>query len=246
MTRFAITKLTCHSSLRDDIPVAAMLAVLSQRFALGVVFGSYGTIPFISESVASHMRYLHSTTDDCSWQYTEYLSEPVLSHAAATLMHKNTGSLSSYFYILEEVIRSGLIDAEEIGELLGKLLFLISRDYAAILAYNIEDSEPLPNDILPPTHRSIPFPRLDTPFFPYLRPVPLLDVLNILFGLNWLSTPWDSTEEDPNAKARQIKSAFGRAYISCSHWLVSEEDIGPVTIRCVIFSSPSCATLMGP
>ncbi|KAK7461510.1 hypothetical protein VKT23_008684 [Stygiomarasmius scandens] len=233
MTRFAITKLTCQSfqsfQTGEAIPDVAMLAVLSQRFALGVLFGSYGTIPFISKSVASHMRYLHSTTDDCSWQYTEYLSEPVLSHAAATLMHKNKGSLSSHLRILIQEIRSGLIDAGEIGELLGRLLFLISRDYAAILAYDIKVSEPLPDDLLPPTHRSIPFPCLDTPFFPYLRPVPLLDVLNILFGPDWSSTPWDKHEEDPDAKERWIKFTFGRAYISCSHWVVMTKDVGPAT-----------------
>ncbi|KAK7442784.1 hypothetical protein VKT23_016029 [Stygiomarasmius scandens] len=228
MSSFAFTKLTCQSIKTTDIPDEAMLAVLSQRFALGVLFGSREAVPFISNSVASYVRYLNSTTDDCTWQYTTYPSEPVLSHAAAEFMHRDERSLFHLLHHLANKILSGFIDAGEVGELIGRLLLLISRDYAAILAYDIQISTRLP-DLLP--NRSVPFPRLDTKFFPYLRPVPLLDVLNILFGHQWSSAASNSseTEEERNTRERLIKSTFERAYISCSHWTVMTEDIGPLS-----------------
>ncbi|KAK7435425.1 hypothetical protein VKT23_019686 [Stygiomarasmius scandens] len=232
MSRFALAKLT-YQNVMGQTPSEGLLAVLSQRFALGVLFGSWESVPFISNSIASHMRILASTTDDCTWQCTTYPSEPVLSHAAAEFMHRDDLTLSSLLSLLANKILSGLIDAGEFGELIGRLLLLISRDYAAILAYNIPISGSLPDDLLPPIHRSVPFPYnpdSDTQFFPYLQPVPLLDVLNILFGPQWSSAAQNSseTEEDKKAKEKWIKSTFGRAYISCSYWTLMTEDIGPL------------------
>jgi hypothetical protein len=241
MSRYARTKLTYQNTVDQTVPNEAQLAVLSQRFALGVLFGSQKAVPFISNSIASYMRILASTTQDRIWQKTTYPSEPVLSHAAADFMHRGEDSLHCLLKTLAAKITSGLIDAGEFGELIGRLLLLISRDFAAVLAYKeIEISSSLPDDLLPSVPHSVPFPTSKTDFFPYLRPVPLLDVLSILFGPQWLSG--NETEEQ-----ELIKSTFARAYISSSYWVVFNKNIGPLPndITYVIFRRQS-APLMGP
>jgi hypothetical protein len=247
MSSYAVRKLICQESTRtiQDTPSEALLAVLSQRFALDVLFGSQKAVSFISKSVASYMRILLSTTEDRLWQWTTYPSEPVLSHAAAEVMYTREESLGHLLGVLSSKILSGLINAGEFGELLGRLLILISRDFAAIRIHEakISGSFTLSDAILSSISQSVPFPDSGTKSFPYLLPVPLLDVLSILFGHECLF----GSEKKP-AEKELIKSTFARAYVSFSHWVVFTQNTGPFpeTLTYVMFSSAEFApTLMG-
>ncbi|THV07007.1 hypothetical protein K435DRAFT_418238 [Dendrothele bispora CBS 962.96] len=216
MSKFALTKLINSDVNRINLISNEMaLAVLGQRFAIDFLFGAWEAVPFVDTSVASHMRVLTSTTEDRSWQYTTYPSEPVLSNAAAQFMYMEEQTVSWLSRTLVQTIFDGLVDAGEVGELISRLLILISRDFAAILNYRIQIAGDSPKSRSPPLSQRFPSSHGD--FFPYLRPVPLLDVLDILLGLEWLS----ECRED-------IVSAFKRAYISASHWNVLSKDIGPL------------------
>ncbi|KAF8490025.1 hypothetical protein BU17DRAFT_72728, partial [Hysterangium stoloniferum] len=70
----------------DKTEAACSLALVSQRFALDVVFGHPETVEYVETSVASHMRFCISVTEDRCWKETCYPSEPLLSHAAADVM----------------------------------------------------------------------------------------------------------------------------------------------------------------
>ncbi|THV07003.1 hypothetical protein K435DRAFT_418125 [Dendrothele bispora CBS 962.96] len=219
MSKFALTKLINSDVNRINsaqmISDEMALAVLGQRFAIDFLFGAWEAVPFVDTSVASHMRVLTSTTEDRSWRYTTYPSEPVLSNAAAQFMYMEEQTVSRLSRTLVQNIVDGLVDAGEVGELMSRLLILISRDFAAILNYRIQIAGDSPKSRSPPLSQRFPSSHGD--FFPYLRPVPLLDVLDILLGLEWLS----ECKED-------IVSAFKRAYISASHWNVLSKDIGPL------------------
>jgi hypothetical protein len=150
MMLFAIQKLCCDEKMNST---EAKLAVLSQRFALGVLFGSRHGVPFVGSSIAAHMRVLLSTTEDRMWQYSSYPTEPVLSNAAAHLMYAEKTSLRSLLECLNQEILNGLIDAGTFGELMSRLIILFSRDLAAIFAYNITFEGTIP-DLLPAANRS--------------------------------------------------------------------------------------------
>ncbi|KAK7458702.1 hypothetical protein VKT23_009702 [Stygiomarasmius scandens] len=212
MSRFALSKLLC-SQEESGLGTEACLALLSQRFSLDVVTGNEKTVSFVNTSIARHMRYLFSTSDDCYMQHTVYPTEPVLSQAAAMSMHSHQNSLCAVLEALRNGISSSLIQPGELGELLSRLLILISRDFAAIGAYRIrvEIKPDIPKEYF---KHSQPFP--STPalkYFEYSKPVPLLLVLSILFGDDWI-TP-------------DIQKTFARAYISATHWIRREGNIGP-------------------
>ncbi|THU92121.1 hypothetical protein K435DRAFT_217025 [Dendrothele bispora CBS 962.96] len=222
MSSFAIMKLTYTKDLTSEITEHARLAVLSQRFALRVLFGHKDAVSFIDNSIASYMRVLLSTTEDRLWQESVYPTEPVFSNAAAQLMYQQVNSLQLFLSCLNTKILSGLIDAGVLGELISRLLILISRDWAAIITHCIEVDGPKP-DLLPSAYRSPPFPSSsDHQYFPYLKPVHLLDVLNILFGYQW---------SPGHPQAEEIKSTFARAYISASHWLTMTRDVGLLPVK---------------
>ncbi|KAK7448932.1 hypothetical protein VKT23_013664 [Stygiomarasmius scandens] len=213
MTVYAYDKLLCRqegSYPEED----AYLALLGQRFALSIDDGSHRSVPFIAKGIASNMRFLVSTSQNRMKQYSTYPSEPVLSHAAASYMHSEDNLVKS-LDVLSSRISSGLIQAGELGELMSRLLILIARDFAAIHAYDI-GVRVKPN--FPERYHQYYKPFPSTPglqYFAYLRPVPLLLVLCILFGDEWILS-------NPGC----IK-AFERAYISASHWIRMAEDVAP-------------------
>ncbi|KAK7452686.1 hypothetical protein VKT23_012087 [Stygiomarasmius scandens] len=213
MTAYALDKLLCRQGGSSPGDAYAYLALLGQRFALKVNNGSHRARSFVSKGIANHMRYLVYTTEDCLTQCSDYPSEPVLSHAAASYMYTSAGNLNMLLSVLKDQISSGLIQAGELGELMGRLLILIGRDFAAIRAYGIEvEAKP----VFPERYHQYYKPFPSTPgleYFAYLKPVPLLLVLCILFGDEWIMPD-------------HIK-AFERAYVSASHWIRITENVGP-------------------
>lgn len=152
-----------HSESLDEKDLTDQaLAVLSQRFALNVAFGHPESVKFIDTSISSFMRICISITDDRMWRFTSYPSEPILSSAAATVMHGGGGTnIVRCLQVLNQKIRSGMINRGARGELVCRLLLLLGRDYtpeAPII-----------------TSTSIPT-------VPYCRPVRLLDYLVTTFG----------------------------------------------------------------
>ncbi|THU76758.1 hypothetical protein K435DRAFT_133037 [Dendrothele bispora CBS 962.96] len=218
MTAFALLKLACgrvdHRNLTPDVS----LAVLSQRFALRIAFDTKEAVSLIENSVSSHMRYLLSTSQDQTWQYTLYPVEPVLSSGAAEFMYMDQQHLSiALWHLIRKATSTGVIDAGELGELISRLLILISRDLATIVIEEIPVACKIP-DNLRSACQSLRFPSLsDKEYFPYLKPVRLLDVLAVLLGPKW------SSEHD-----EKIKNIFERAYISASQWITMTDNVGPL------------------
>ncbi|THU86602.1 hypothetical protein K435DRAFT_804987 [Dendrothele bispora CBS 962.96] len=152
---------------------------------LGVLFRSPDSPTFVNKSIARHMRFLLPNTEDRIRERTTYPSEHVLSNAAADFMHSDEEVLS---YLLECLVKktpTGLINA--CWSLLADCSFssvetlLLSR----VMIFRLVASYLKTYVLL--SSRSIPFPNSNEAFFSYLRPVPLLDVLDILLGLQWSS-----------------------------------------------------------
>ncbi|THU90511.1 hypothetical protein K435DRAFT_257388 [Dendrothele bispora CBS 962.96] len=235
MTQFALTKLAGKVIRPRNHSTDVSLAVLSQRFALRIAFGTEEAVSLIEDSVSSHMRYLLSTSKDGTRQYAFYPVEPVLSSAAVEFMYMHNSFLSTALRHLVQEVVAGVIDAEEVGELISRLLILISRDLATIVIEKIRVGCTIP-DNLRSACQPLRFPSLsDKEYFSYLKPVRLLDVLAVLLGHKWSS-----------GHDGYIKSTFERAYISASQWIAMTDDVGPLPddIEYVMSASLPCAMLI--
>ncbi|OAX34262.1 hypothetical protein K503DRAFT_803729 [Rhizopogon vinicolor AM-OR11-026] len=104
------------------------LAILSQRFALSVCLGHPNVVSYIEKGVASHMRICYSTTDDRSWSYTDYPSEPLLSCPAAQWHHHNHSNLAHALTVLKDKVDGGMFEIGQSGELTSRLLLFIAKD----------------------------------------------------------------------------------------------------------------------
>ncbi|THU94224.1 hypothetical protein K435DRAFT_860761 [Dendrothele bispora CBS 962.96] len=215
MSRYAGAKLV---GMGEKVSDAHFLAVLSQRFSLQLVMGSRDAVEYLEESIANRMRYVLLTSTDRSWQFTCYPSEPVLSNAAAHFLYGEEKMLTAAIYALARQIGEHVIDAGEHGELISRLLVLISRDVTTIRAYNMAPA---------PTLRyreNISFQKFPLhagkAYFDYLRPVAVLDVLDTLFGPGWTK---DKNNED---QREEIKGDFANAFVSASHWVSMTNKVG--------------------
>ncbi|KAK7462664.1 hypothetical protein VKT23_007250 [Stygiomarasmius scandens] len=216
MSNFAVSKLVGPGEKEND----HLLAALSQRFSLQVVMGSRDAMTYLEDSIASHMRYVLHTHDDRSWQLTCYPSEPVLSDAAAHILYGEENALSAAITALATKIGDRVIDAGEYGELISRLLVLISRDVTTIRAYDMAPARTLYNPH-PEKLRFEKFPLCkDKDYFDYLRPVAVLDVLDTLFGPGW------TRDKDNKDQREEIKRDFANAFISASHWISMTNNVG--------------------
>ncbi|KAF8514191.1 hypothetical protein BU17DRAFT_94672 [Hysterangium stoloniferum] len=91
----------------DKTKEASSLALVSQRFALDVVFGHPETVNYVERSVA----------------------KPLLSHAAVDVMWESEQILPNVFFHLKNKIESGIIDVDKNGELVCRLLLLFVKDH---------------------------------------------------------------------------------------------------------------------
>ena len=134
------------------------LAVLSQRFALDVAFGFPEAVEFMDLAIASYMRICLSVTSDRVWRFTSYPSEPVLSSAAASLLHQKPTNLVDCLQVLNAKLHSGMIDKGQRGELVSRVLLLLGRDYTLSPLRDAPDA------------------------LAYCQPVKVLDYLKTTFG----------------------------------------------------------------
>ena len=154
----ASLKLT-HGEKFNDQSLDHVLTVLSQRLCIEPVVVNSEAIELADRSVASHMRLVTGISDDRRTLYTYSPSEPILVLAAVDILHnskddKRLGRVLDTFS--KRLCSAGLVEKGLIGELCARILLLLARDFAV--------------PAVPGCGRNL------------LNPVPLLTVIDTLFG----------------------------------------------------------------
>jgi hypothetical protein len=171
-----------------------VLAVLSQRVCIEPVLVGSEAIGLADRSVAHHMRLITGISDDRRTFYTYSPSEPILVLAAVNNLY-NTGDdkcFGQVLYIFSKHLCSpGLVEKGLTGELAARILLLLARDFAA----------PVERD----RGRNL------------LKPVPLLTVIDNLFG----NTLWAGTAEHRS----EYDQAFRTAHVNFTHWIVTKDPL---------------------
>lgn len=194
----------CNSKKFNLQDINEALAVLSQRFGLDICFGHPNAVSYLDKGVASHLRVCFSTTEDRSWAFTGYPSEPFLSCVAAILLHGTSRSLVDALKVLKAKVDGGMIETGQCGELASRLLLLLAKDMyvrgnlstgtISDLHYNgSEDAELI-----------------------HCQKVSVINFLEYFFGDEF----WFKAGE-------KAKTAFQHAYINFSHWVPMENFISP-------------------
>ncbi|KAG2141361.1 hypothetical protein DEU56DRAFT_979858 [Suillus clintonianus] len=183
------------------------LAVLSQRFGLDICFGYPDAVSYVEKGVASHLRICFSTTQDRSWTFTGYPSEPLLSCVAAIILHSGTSSvtrLGSTLWALNEKVNEGMVKIGQRGELVSRLVLLLAKDMYV--------RGHLSEGTIRVVHH---FGSRDAELIDCQK-VSVVDFLQYLFGeMFWLLA------------GEEAKTAFQHAYINFSHWVSMTELISP-------------------
>ncbi|OAX33276.1 hypothetical protein K503DRAFT_534875 [Rhizopogon vinicolor AM-OR11-026] len=73
------------------------------------------------------MRICYSTTDDRSWSYADYPSEPLLPCAAAHRLHEDHSNLTHALTVLKTKVDEGMFEIGQSGELTNRLLLLTAK-----------------------------------------------------------------------------------------------------------------------
>ena len=171
-----------------------VLAVLSQRVCIQSVLVGSEAIGLADRSVAHHMRLITGISDDRRTFYTYSPSEPILVLAAVNNLY-NTGDDKCFGQVLDtfskHLCSSGLVEKGLTGELAARILLLLARDFAA----------PVERDRC----RNL------------LKPVPLLTVIDNLFG----DTLWAGTAEHRS----EYDQAFRTAHVNFTHWIVTKDPL---------------------
>ncbi|KAG0697370.1 hypothetical protein DFH29DRAFT_946530 [Suillus ampliporus] len=201
----------CKSKEFDPTDMNQALAVLSQRFGLDICFGHPDAVSYLEKGVASHLRICFSTTEDRSWAFTGYPSEPLLSCVAAILLHKSPTCLVNALQVLKEKVDGGMVELGQSGELTSRLLLLLAKDMF-VRKYLSKDGLPNIRD-LHDIKRSPDAELMDC------QKVSVIDFLQYLFGEDF----WSTVEE--------AETAFKHAYINFSHWVPMTEFISPKVSR---------------
>jgi len=180
-----------------------VLAVLGQRFILDICLGHVNAIATLDTAVSSHLRYCIETTDDRSWSFTRYPSEPFLSHVAADTLHGASSPQSicgTALQTLRDIVVSGLVEKGLRGELVCRLLLLLSKDVMG-------------------TRRALSDSNSDL-FF--CRSVPLLHWMESIFG-DFREHIYPPTDRD--AVYSKIKEDFAGATVNLSHFIAMDSNI---------------------
>jgi hypothetical protein len=167
-----------------------VFAVLSQRFCLEPALAGSEAIELADRSVAHHMRLVTGFSTNQALFYTHTPSEPTLVLAAISLLYKDKSERypASLAKLSHDMCSAGLIEKGLLGELAARVLLLTARDYASST-----------ND----------FP------FGFVKPVPLLSVLEKLFG----KATWGGSDQG------SFNAAFEGAYVNFSHWITTRDPL---------------------
>ncbi|KAG1818742.1 uncharacterized protein BJ212DRAFT_1347358 [Suillus subaureus] len=118
----------CKSKMFNPRDINQALAVLSQRFGPDICFGHLNVVSYLEKGVASHLRVCFSMTEDRSWAFTGYPSEPFMSCVAAILLHGTSRSLTDALEVLKAKADDGMVETGQCGELASRLLLLLAKD----------------------------------------------------------------------------------------------------------------------
>jgi hypothetical protein len=198
-----MVELALNKLIGKDVPGdRRALVVLAQRFGLDVCFGHRDAVRFVSSTVASHMRVIVTTTEDCIWSYTSYPSEPILSCAAAISMHETNNSLRDTLYILQAKVDNGMIDVGQCGELVSRLIWLLAKDFYVMRHLGTRTFTGSGNNVE----------------VVHCRMIPVVAFIEFVFGGDF----WKKVE---NKAGDDAKDAFQDAYINFSHWVSMESHV---------------------
>ncbi|KAF8606159.1 hypothetical protein BDV93DRAFT_542906 [Ceratobasidium sp. AG-I] len=185
----------CKSNAFDPANSAHVLAVIGQRFGLSISFGHPDAVSYQQKAVASHLRVCLETTEDRVWNFTFYPSEPLLSYAAAQLLHESPTHLHDALRCLQRKIQGGLIDMGQKGELTSRLLLLLAKDLCVRSKPNPEEESGVDWNVE----------------LRDCRPVPVTDFLVFLFGENVL--------------ANDAEIRFKHWHVNFSHWISMDKGV---------------------
>jgi hypothetical protein len=170
-----------------------VFAVLSQRVCIEPVLVGSEAIGLADRSVAHHMRFITGISDDRRIFYTYSPSEPILVLGAVNNLY-NTRDAKRFGQVLDtlsnHLCSAGLVEKGLTGELAARILLILARDFAAP-----KDDRGVPN---------------------LLKPVPLLTVINGLFG----NELWGTAED-----RQKYDQAFGTAHVNFTHWVVTKDPL---------------------
>ncbi|KAH7906209.1 hypothetical protein BJ138DRAFT_1163149 [Hygrophoropsis aurantiaca] len=192
----------CNSSIFDANDPDQALAVLSQRFCLGVCLDHAEAVQYVDTAVASHLSVCTSVTGEQHRKRTSYPSEPFLSCIAADLTHHSPESLENILRVLIAKIDSGMFHIGKNGELASRLLWLLAKDVYVRTVFRADITGLCTGG--------------DKPEFIDCSGVPVIDFLEYVLG-----DPFTKALE--NTAARGGKEAFQGACINFSHWVTMEE-----------------------
>ncbi|KDR70163.1 hypothetical protein GALMADRAFT_103308 [Galerina marginata CBS 339.88] len=169
-----------------------IFSVLSQRLRLDPVMASAEAVALADRNVADHMRIFGGMSDDHRNFKTISPSEPILVLGAVKLLYsakdheERTNRIAQVLDTLSNTLfRGRLLEKGLPGEIGARILVLLARDFAA-----------------PEKDGSLDI----------LTPVPLLKMINTLFG----ETPWQG-----NGYKEEFAKAFGSAYVNFTHWVIT-------------------------
>ena len=103
-------------------------AVLAQRLGLEIALGRRQAVKYNDELIASHLCICIKMTEDRAWSYTTYPSEPIVSVAAARLLHSNEEHLSHGLSTVPTLVSKGLLNTGDSGELASRSIWLLAKD----------------------------------------------------------------------------------------------------------------------
>ncbi|KAG2049537.1 hypothetical protein BDR06DRAFT_975152 [Suillus hirtellus] len=76
---------------------------------LDIHFGPPNAVSYLEKAVASHLRIYFPVTEDRSWAFTSYSSEPLLSCIAAILLQGTSRSLVDALEVLKAKVDDGMV-----------------------------------------------------------------------------------------------------------------------------------------
>ena len=191
----------CGDKAFDPTDTKHMLAILGQRFGLEICLGHPEAVKYVECGVASHLRICLATTEDRTWSFTSYPSEPFLSCIAAFILHGSTDTLKICLQSLQRKIYNGMISTGQAGELASRILWLLAKD---LFVRTKGNGLFFTNSVIPDWSATLND----------CMAIPLMGYLEHVFG----------KQEWP----RRALKAFEDAYVNFSHWLDMDKSIGTV------------------
>ena len=188
----------------------SLLAAMSVRLMLDFEPKRIAAIDKESLMVAGHLRVVNVIPSHREYMFSSTPSEPIVAEAAAQVLHgKNMIELLS-----KNVVKDGLIEKGQRGELAARLLLTLARD----AAWDITTI----GRVVPTAHRG----QIDRLF---TAPVPLLEFLSRLFARSHFESIMGATP-DNQTTGPTIRESFKDAYVMFTHfgkaaddWCISDE-----------------------